>query len=94
MSQNNNRGNRAREPASDDCLIDTRFDDEFIVIADIPGVSKDDLSVGINPKTNTLVISKVGIVLERIPLPWQPTEATTVRFNNGVLEVRVRPTRP
>lgn len=94
MSQNNNRGNRAREPASDDCLIDTRFNDEFIVIADIPGACKDDLSVGIDSKTNTLIISKDGFVLERVPLPWQSTEATTVRFNNGILEVRIRPTHP
>jgi HSP20 family molecular chaperone IbpA len=90
MSRNDKRTDRAREPASDDCLIDVRFGDEFIVVADIPGVSKDDLSVGIDPKVKTLVIRTNKTVLGRISLSWDSVEATAVRFNNGVLEVRIR----
>ncbi|QLG63941.1 Hsp20/alpha crystallin family protein [Halorarum salinum] len=76
-------------------MFDARFDDdEFVVTADVPGTSKDDLSIGIDPKTNDLVIGKNGTVLERVSLPWQSPEATRVWFNNGVLEVRVRPADP
>lgn len=86
------RTKRIRKAESDDYLIDTRFDDdEFIVTADIPGVNKDELSVGINPETNNLVISKEGTVIESVDLPWESPEATCVWFNNGVLEVRLRP---
>lgn len=85
------RTKRARTVESDNYLIDTRFDDnEFIVNADIPGASKDDLSVGIHPNTNQLVISKDGTVLERVDLPWKSPETTKVWFHNGILEVRLR----
>ena len=86
------RTKRVRKTRSDACLIDTHFEDEeFVVTADVPGSSKDDLSVGIDPRTNTLVISKDGTVLERVDLPWESPETTNVWFNNGVLEVRMRP---
>jgi HSP20 family molecular chaperone IbpA len=87
-----NRDNeRAEEFALNECLVDVRFDDnEFIVIADIPGASRGDLLIGVNPKTNTLVLGKNETVLERIPLPWKSAEAARVRLNNGVLEVRMR----
>ncbi|WP_246308116.1 Hsp20/alpha crystallin family protein [Halorarum salinum] len=89
------RTRRVRKAGSDGCLFDARFDDdEFVVTADVPGTSKDDLSIGIDPKTNDLVIGKNGTVLERVSLPWQSPEATRVWFNNGVLEVRVRPADP
>lgn len=82
---------RIRKWISDDQLFDTRFDDdEFIVIADIPGASKDNLSVGINSVANTLVIAKEGTVLGRVELPWDSPETTKVWFNNGVLEVRLQ----
>lgn len=89
------RTKRVRKAGSDRCLIGTRFDDdEFVVTADILGTSEDELSVGINPETNHLVIGKDGTVLERVSLPWQTVETTRVWFNNGVLEVRVRSTGP
>ena len=86
---------RVPKTGPDDSLVDARSDDdEFVVTADVPGATKDDLSVGIDPGTNELVIGRDGTVLERVPLPWQSPEPTTVWFNNGVLEVRVRPADP
>lgn len=73
-------------------LVDTRrHDDEFVVTADIPGVTMDDLSVGIRRRTNDLLISREGSVLERIDIPWASPEATRVWLNNGVLVVRLQP---
>ena len=73
-------------------LVDTRVeDDEFIVTADIPDTTRDDLSVGIHPRTNTLVIGRDGSVLRRVDIPWLSPEATRVWFHNGVLEVRLQP---
>lgn len=86
---------RVRKAESEECLIDTHFDDdEFVVTADVRGTNKDELSVGIDPKTNDLVIGKDGSVLARVPLPWQSPETTNVWFNNGILEVRMRSTEP
>lgn len=83
-----------RKTRAETYLLDTRFEgDEFVVIADIPGASKDDLSVGISHSTTKLVIKKDGRVLERVPLPWDSVEATRIWDNNGILDVRVRPTR-
>lgn len=86
------RTDRGRTSQSDDHLIETRIDDdEFIVTADIPGATRDDLSVGIRPRTNALQIARDGTVLRRIDIPWASPEATRVWFNNGVLEVRLQP---
>lgn len=86
---------RARGVESDERLVDARIEgDEFVVVADIPGASGEDLSVGVHPGTNEFVIGRNGSVLERIDLPWDPIEPTAVRFNNGVLEARFRPTEP
>lgn len=77
---------------SGDHLVDTRrHEDEFVVTADIPGVTMDDLSVGIRRRTNDLLISREGSVLERIDIPWASPEATRVWLNNGVLVVRLQP---
>lgn len=77
---------------SADYLFDTRLDDsEFVVTADIPGATTDDLSVGIRQRTNDLLISREGTLLERIDIPWASPEATRVWLNNGVLVVRLRP---
>lgn len=70
----------------------TRFEDEFVVTADLPGTDESDVNVSIDLGTNELVIATDGGVVERVPLPWAPTEATKVWFNNGVLEVRLVPT--
>lgn len=89
------RQSRGESVESDAPLVETRIeDDEFIVHADIPGATKDELSVGINPRTNDLVIGRDGRVIERVDIPWESHEATNVWFNNGVLEVRIESTEP
>ncbi|MDG5818711.1 Hsp20/alpha crystallin family protein [Natronococcus sp. A-GB7] len=82
---------RARTSGSTDCLIDTRRDDgEFVVIADLPGADKDDLTAGIDPRTNELVIRKTGTTVGRVELPWTSSEMQKAWFKNGVLEVYIR----
>jgi HSP20 family molecular chaperone IbpA len=82
---------RARTPESADCLIDTRLDDgEFVVIADLPGADRDDLTAGIDPRTNELVIRKTGTTVGRVELPWTSSEMQKAWFKNGVLEVYIR----
>jgi HSP20 family molecular chaperone IbpA len=82
---------RARKSESTECLIDTRLDDgEFIVVADLPGAHKDDLTAGINPRTNELVIKKTGTTVGRVELPWTSSEMRKAWFKNGVLEVYIQ----
>lgn len=89
------RRSRRRGDDSDSSLVETRIeDDEFVVHADIPGATKDALSVGINPRTNDLVIGQNDRVIARVDIPWASHEATNVWFNNGVLEVRIEQTEP
>lgn len=79
----------------EDYLVDThRTADEFVVTAELPGVSAEDLSVGIDVQPNDLVIAVEGQAIERIPLPWPSTNAAKVWFNNGVLEARLEPVGP
>lgn len=86
------RTKRVRQPEAD-CLLDTRIeDDEFVVLADIPGADIHDLTVGIHPGRNALVIGQGDAVVARVPLPWESAESTKTAFNNGILEVRLRPT--
>ncbi|WP_265110158.1 Hsp20/alpha crystallin family protein [Halosolutus halophilus] len=83
---------RRRPSSAAGPLVDTRrADGEFVVTADVPDASRDDVSVGIDPRTSEVVITVSGVVLERVATPWRSVEATRVRFNNGVLEVRLRP---
>ncbi len=85
------RKKRTYESESEECLIDTRFtDDEFIVIADMFGASIDDISVGINPRTNELVISKTSTVVGRVDPPWASPEIKKAWFKNGILEIYMR----
>jgi HSP20 family molecular chaperone IbpA len=82
---------RARKYESTDCLIDTRRDDgEFVVVADLPGATKDDLTAGIDPRTNELVIKKTGTAVGRVELPWSSSEVQKAWFKNGILEVYIR----
>ena len=84
----------ADEPVdvADEFLVEThRADDQLIVTAELPGVGEDDLSVGIDVPSNELVIAAEGRTIERVSLPWASTDAARVWFNNGVLEVRLRP---
>lgn len=79
------------ETADGEYLLDTRYDgDEFVVTVDIPGSTRDDLTVGLDRDSNRLVIKKGGTELERIEMPWDSVEPGRVLFNNGILEARMR----
>lgn len=65
-------------------------DGELTVVADLPGVNEEDLSVGLT-KGDDLLVAVDGTPVDRITLPWDPMVITKVWFNNGVLEVVVRP---
>jgi HSP20 family molecular chaperone IbpA len=82
---------QTRKSESAECLIDTRLDDnKFIVVADLPGANKDDLTAGINSRTNELVIKKTGTTVGRVELPWTSSEMQKAWFKNGILEVYIR----
>ncbi len=71
-------------------LLDAHYeDDTFVVLADIPGASRDELTVGIHPRDRTLVIARNESVLGRVPLPSKPWGSPDALFHNGVLEVRL-----
>ncbi|WP_254862305.1 gas vesicle protein GvpH [Halovivax gelatinilyticus] len=87
------RTKRLRTSTTDRCLVDTRFDGgAFVVHADIPGAEVDDVSVGLDPRADQLVVGVHDEAVAWVDLPWSKAEATDVWFNNGVLEVRLRPT--
>ena len=72
---------------------DVRYDHdtgELMVVADLPNVAKDDLSVGFDKERNQLVMIIDGREADRIDLPWSVTEIES-RFHHGVLELRMRP---
>lgn len=89
---------RVDEPSaeySDGFCVDTyRTDSELVVVADLPHVDKDDVSVGLHRRTNDLVIAVDGQVIERVAVPWPRVLSTRVTFNNGVLEIHLAPPSP
>jgi HSP20 family molecular chaperone IbpA len=77
---------------ADDFLVETHRDgDEFVVTAELPGVDEEDLSVGIDVRSNDFVVAADGRTIDRVDLPWPTTDAARVWYNNGVLEARLRP---
>lgn len=68
-----------------------RSGDALAVVAELSGVSEEALSIGINVRSNQLVVSVEGRTVDRVPLPWPSTVVTGVRFEDGVLEARLEP---
>lgn len=86
------RTKRIRVTGPDVAPIDTRrADGAFVVTADVVGIDPGDLSVCVDHGADDLVLAEDGRVVERVDLPWRSVDATDVRLNNGVLEVRLRP---
>lgn len=74
-------------------LIDVRYDDadeELLVVADLPEVEADDLTVGLDRDRNELVIGVESRPVDRVELPW-PIADVESRFQHGVLELRLTP---
>jgi HSP20 family protein len=74
----------------DDVHVTTQEDDEYIyVLADLPGVDKDDIDVKCDGRTITIAARAEGHQYEeRLRLPAAVDEhSARATFNNGVLEV-------
>lgn len=81
------------QTADDDYHVDVRHDDEgrLVVVADLPGVDHEDLTVGLDEDSDELVVGVEDRAVERLPLPW-PVADVEGRFNHGVLELRITAT--
>ena len=77
--------------SDEEIRVDTRYDEdtgELLVIADLPGLDVDDLTVGLDRSRNELVIGVEERPVERLELPWAVTDVES-RFRNGILELRI-----
>jgi HSP20 family molecular chaperone IbpA len=78
--------------ADDDYRVESvRDGDELTVVADLPGVDQADVTTGIDPSRSELVVATGGRAVGRVSLPWDPVEVVETSFNNGILQVRLRP---
>ncbi|WP_458206608.1 gas vesicle protein GvpH [Haladaptatus sp. NG-SE-30] len=66
-------------------------DDTITIVADLPGVGKDDLAVGLGKDPDAFVIAVDGTVVRRVPLPWSHAEVSKAQLNNAILEVALHP---
>lgn len=77
--------------ADHDHLVDVRRgEDHLLVVADLPDVDADDLTVGIDRGAGDLVVGVDDTPVEHVPLPW-PDADVDARFEHGVLEVHIEP---
>lgn len=86
-------GESARRAEESPYLIDVRYDDadeELLVVADLPEVEADQLTVGLDRDRNELVIGVEDRPVDRIELPW-PVADVESSFRHGVLELRFTP---
>ena len=76
----------------DSYLVDIRYDedDDLLVVADLPDVEADELTVGLDEDRNELVIGVENRPVERVNLPW-PVADVESRFRHGVLRLRFTP---
>lgn len=85
---------RSGDAAADDYHLRTqRYGDEYVVVADLLGATEDEIEAGVSRRTGELVIRRSGEVVGRASLPWDDAEATSAWFNNGILEIHLRPVR-
>jgi len=84
---------RRRGRVTDDAgehLTTVRHDGEDVVVtADLPGVERSDLTVGVTEDGRTLVVAADGEELARLPVENWDESAVSATFNNFVLEVRI-----
>jgi len=83
------RGGREREGGHDVHLDIHETDDELRVVADVPGVEKEDIELKCDGTTLTLdAVGGDRTYSERIDLPAPVDEhSASATYNNGVLEV-------
>jgi HSP20 family molecular chaperone IbpA len=68
-----------------------QVDEKITVIADLPGVSIDDLAVGFTSDPTDFIIKVENIYGARVPLPWESVDHSTPRLNNGIFTVQIYP---
>lgn len=79
---------RLDEPGAS--AITTRtFDDEVLVVADLPNVRSEDVSARVAPDDGAVTIGIDGYVVERVPLDEEGWSVADVTVNNDVVEVRL-----
>lgn len=61
--------------------------DELLVVVDMPGVDREDITAGIEDDGETFVVGIDGQAVERLDLPWSVGDVQT-RFQHGILELR------
>lgn len=92
-TEGENRESTRRSEDESPYLIDVRYDEadeELLVVADLPEVEADELTVGLDPDRNELVIGVENRPVDRVELPW-PVADVESRFQHGVLELRFTP---
>lgn len=76
---------------TDDYLVDAyREGDELVVACDLPGVDEDDLTLGFDADAPAVVVGVRDQEVDRVPVEWDAVEVVGSRWNNQVLEVRLR----
>lgn len=84
---------RSEPTATGEYHVGTQYDgDEFVVVADLLGASMDEVAAGLTQAGDELVVQHGGETVARVDLPWRTATVTRARFNNGVLEIRLRST--
>lgn len=85
-------GTRDPEVDADYTTALTRTDEGYVATFDLPDVDPRELAAGVDPSGGTLIVGTDSAVLERVSLPRDDLEVAEASFNNGVLDVRLRPT--
>lgn len=84
--------NGGASASDDDYHVDShRTEDDLTVVADLAGADRSDVTTGIDPDRNELVVGVDDRVAGRVDLPWDPVEVADSTYNNGILQVRLRP---
>lgn len=92
-SAEGDEGSTHRTESESPYLVDVRYDEadeELLVVADLPEVEADELTVGLDRDRDELVIGVENRSVDRIELPW-PVADVESRFQHGVLELRFTP---
>lgn len=84
-------GSDASSEEDESYRIDVRRDeDELLVVADLPAVDAEDLTLGVDEARDELVIGVDDRAVERVELPWTVADVDA-RFHHGILELRSTP---
>lgn len=71
--------------------VDVRRDgDEITVVADLRGANAEDVTAGIDPDANELIVGVDDEAVDRIPLGPVTASDIDASFHNGILELRIR----